>query len=349
MLTNARMVKRKRRVRQAGILDVAAQAGVSPATVSRFFNHPDLVRYETRNRILACATELGYVRNRAAGSLNRGRTATVGLVVPTVDNAIFAELIQEFSSSLMQHDYSLLISSHGYDLVHEVELVRTLLEHQVDGVVLVGGEHESETFHLLDVNSMPALTVWNWNRKPRVPCIGIDNRELGRLAARHLLDLGHSEIACLFPAGGHNDRATDRRLGARSELAKAGGGTLKRDVECPYDIGIAKESVRQLLLAASPPTAILAGNDIIAQAAIYAAHSVGAKVPDDLSIIGIGDFHGSAALEPGLTTIRIPAAEIAVDAAQTIVEMIDDGLSDSDRSRRMSPELMHRGSTASPA
>ena len=120
------MVRRKRRVRQAGILDVAAQAGVSPATVSRFFNHPDLVRYETRNRILACATELGYVRNRAAGSLNRGRTATVGLVVPTVDNAIFAELIQEFSSSLMQHDYSLLISSHGYDLVHEIDLVRTL-------------------------------------------------------------------------------------------------------------------------------------------------------------------------------------------------------------------------------
>ncbi|MEM8973932.1 MAG: LacI family DNA-binding transcriptional regulator [Pseudomonadota bacterium] len=343
------MVRRKRRVRQAGILDVAAQAGVSPATVSRFFNHPDLVRYETRNRILACATELGYVRNRAAGSLNRGRTATVGLVVPTVDNAIFAELIQEFSSSLMQHHYSLLISSHGYDLVHEVDLVRTLLEHQVDGVVLVGAEHDSETFHLLDVNNMPALTVWNWSRKPRVPSIGIDNRELGRLAARHLLDLGHSDIAFLFPAGSHNDRAADRRDGARAELSKSGGSAmLKRDVECPYDIDIAKQCVRDLLREASPPTAILAGNDIIAQAAMYAALSVGAQVPKDLSVIGIGDFHGSAALEPGLTTIRIPAAEIAVSAAETIVEMIDDGFADGDRSQRMAPELMVRGSTASP-
>ena len=343
------MVRRKRRVRQAGILDVAAQAGVSPATVSRFFNHPDLVRYETRNRILACATELGYVRNRAAGSLNRGKTATVGLVVPTVDNAIFAELIQEFSSSLMQHDYSLLISSHGYDLVNEVDLVRTLLEHQVDGVVLVGAEHDSETFHILDVNNMPALTVWNWSRELRIPSVGIDNRELGRLSARHLLELGHREIACLFPAGSNNDRAADRRHGARAELAKAGASAaLNRDVECPYDIDIAKQRVRELLQDLPPPTAVLAGNDIIAQAAMYAALSVGVRVPEELSIIGIGDFHGSAALEPGLTTIRIPAAEIAQSAAKTIVDMIDDGFTDSERSQRMSGELLVRGSTVSP-
>ena len=340
------MVKRKRRLRQAGILDVAAKAEVSPATVSRYFNHPELVRYETRNRIMAAAGELGYVRNRAAGSLNRGLSGAVGLVVPTVDNAIFAELIQEFASALNTFEHALLISSHGYNLEHETLVVRALLEHQIDGLVLVGEEHSEEIHGLIATNQVSALTVWNWSRKARLPCIGTDNRELGRLAARHLVELGHRDIACLFPDSPGNDRANDRREAAYASFAKAGTPVPReRRIACPYDIAVAKEIVCRLIAQQPRPTAVLAGNDIIGQAAIYGAIASGLRVPDDLSVVGIGDFRGSEALEPALTTIRIPAREIGVAAAETIVAMIDEGDLETQRSRRIVPEFMKRRST----
>ncbi|MGI9422058.1 MAG: LacI family DNA-binding transcriptional regulator [Hyphomicrobiaceae bacterium] len=343
------MAQQKRRLRQAGILDVAARAAVSPATVSRYFNHPDLVRYKTKERILKAATELGYVRNRAAGSLNRGRSSSIGLIVPTVDNAIFAELIQEFASSLATFEHALLISAHGYDLAREAELVLTLLEHQVDGIVLVGAEHAAETFKLIEANDLPALTVWNWNRRPHLPCIGIDNGELGRLAARHLFELGHRDIACLFPGGGGNDRAAHRRDGALKALAKLTAPVdAHRRIDCPYDIDVAKEIITSLLTQGPAPTAILAGNDIIAQAAIYAAAATDRRVPDDLSVMGIGDFRGSAAIEPALTTIRIPAREIAARAATTVVRLVGDPEDAQAQSQRVVPELLIRSSTAPP-
>ena len=326
---------------------MAAHAGVSPATVSRYFNHPHIVRYETRNRILAAATELGYVRNRAAGSLNRGRTGTVGLVIPTVDNAIFAELIEEFASTLSKFEHALLISSHGYDLTREAQQVQILLEHQIDGIVLVGGEHSEETFHLISSNELPALTVWNWSKNARLPCIGIENRELGRMSAWFLYDLGHRDIACLFPDGSGNDRADDRRNGAFSVLARLGAGVaLNRHIACPYDVDLAKDIARDVMQGVRRPSAILAGNDIIAQAAIYAAASLGLRVPHDISIMGIGDFRGSAALEPGLTTLRIPARDIATHAARTIVDLISDDDPDLVSSLRLRPELSVRSSTA---
>ncbi len=344
------MDRKRKRIRRAGILQVAARAGVSPATVSRYFNHPDIVRYETRNRIQAAAQELGYVRNRAAGSLNRGRSGTIGLIVPAVDNTIFSELIQEFASALDALEHALLVAAHGYDLDREAAQVQILLEHQIDGLVLVGGKHAAETFDLIAANDLPALTVWNWHADPAIPCIGIDNRELGRLAARHLLDLGHRDVACLFPSTPGNDRADDRRRSAFAVLSRAGAAVPQhRNVACPYDIDEAKRIATDTLAGARPPTAILAGNDIIGQAAIFAATSLGLDVPGDVSVIGIGNFRGSAALEPALTTIRIPAKDIARRAAHTIVDMVGPGLAADTISQRLRPDLVTRASTAPPS
>ena len=337
---------RSRRPRPVGILDVASRANVSPATVSRYFNHPEVVRLKTRERIEAAIVELGYVRNRAASSLNRGRTGAVGMIVPTVDNAIFAELIDAFGAALNTFGRALLLSAHGYDLAAEMFLAQALIEHQVDGVVLVGAEHDAATLDLLARHDVPALTVWNWRRGARVPCIGTDNRELGRLAAGHLVSLGHRDVACLFPESRGNDRAADRARGAWDAFAKAGAPVPKhRRLVCPYDTMVAKELIVSVLRSPDPPTAILAGNDIIAQAAIHAAHAAGVTVPGSVSIIGIGDFRGSAAFEPGLTTIRIPARRIGAEAAAAMDTLISIGGEASDVSIRVSPSLVERGST----
>ena len=124
-----------------GIIDVARRAEVSPATVSRFYNSPDIVRAPTRKRIENAAQELGYIRDRMAGALHNRFSGTFGMIVPTIDNAIFAEMIEAFSAHLQKHDRTMLIAAHGYELTLETAIVRSLLERRIDGIALVGADH----------------------------------------------------------------------------------------------------------------------------------------------------------------------------------------------------------------
>lgn len=190
-----------------GIIDVAARANVSPATVSRFFNEPNVVKEPTRQRIREAADELGYIRDRLAGALLSRFSGTIGLVVPTIDNAIFAELIQAFSARLQHHERTMLIASHGYDLGKEVPIVRSLLERRIDGVVLVGLDHERVPLNMLAQRGVPVISVWNYRADSDIPCIGADNFKAGAMAAGKLVDGGYSDVMFLFPDTAHNDRA----------------------------------------------------------------------------------------------------------------------------------------------
>lgn len=316
------MTGRPRRI--AGIVDVARRAGVSASTVSRFFNAPDKVGAKARGRIEVAVRDLGYVRNRVAGSLHNRPSGAIGLLVPTVDNAIFAEMIEAFAQRLRVHDYMMLIASHGYDLALEAELVRTLLERRVDAVALVGLDHAPETQELLAARGVPFLTLWSHSERAPHPCVGVDNLETGWLVTRHVIDLGHRDIALVFGETAANDRTRDRLEGARRALEEAGlQPPAAWQVECRYDIADAKSICQRLLTGRRRPTAIVCGNDIIAQGALYAARSLDRAVPDELSVVGIGDFGGSAEIEPGLTTVRIPARRIGRTAADAIVTMIE--------------------------
>ena len=318
------MARHGKRGRLPGIVDVANRAEVSPATVSRYFNDPDIVRYRTRERIRHAVEELGYVRNRAMRSMVGGATGCIGLVIPTIDNAIFSEMLQTFSSALATHGRTMLIAAHGYDLAREAVLVHSLSEQRVDALALIGLDHRPETLAQIERQGIPAAMLWNYRPDQAWPCIGFDNEQAGRMATGHLLALGHRDI--LFATGDErsNDRAAGRRKGALEAARQAGIAVADgRRIACPYDIRMSKELIARNLEAGDRPAAILAGNDVIAQGAMFAAASLGIAVPDDLSVIGIGDFRGSDAFEPGLTTVRIPARRIGQLAADALVEMID--------------------------
>ncbi len=289
---------------------------------------------------------LGYVPNGAARSLNRGASGTIGLIVPTIDNAIFAELAQAFSTALFRHSRTMLIAAHGYDLAREAILVESLLQHRVDALALVGLEHEQATFEQLQRRGIPTVMLWNYRKGGRLPCVGVDNREVGREAAGHLIGLGHEDILFLFAEGGMNDRAADRRSGAFAAMTEAGIPVRpERSVICPYDVQAAKETAVRLLDVDDRPTAIFSGNDVIAQGVLFAALALGLRIPEELSIIGIGDFRGSSAVEPGLTTVRIPALLIGTRAAEILVEMIEATDGETGYDERFAPELLVRGST----
>ena len=124
--------------KKADIVAVAIAASVSPATVSRFFNRPELVRLSTRRKIDRTVKKLGYIRNRAAQTIHGIRSGTIGLVVPTIDNTIFAEMIQAFSDEVGLNGFTILLGTHNYNNAREYDVLRKFLEHRVDGVAVVG-------------------------------------------------------------------------------------------------------------------------------------------------------------------------------------------------------------------
>ncbi|WP_227268565.1 LacI family DNA-binding transcriptional regulator [Roseobacter weihaiensis] len=324
--------------KNADIVAVANAARVSISTVSRSFNHPELVKPATRKKIDRAVRKLGYIRNRAAQTMHGIRSGTIGLVVPTIDNAIFAEVIQTFSDTVGAQGFTILVASHGYDLEREYAVLRKFLEHRVDGVALIGLDHSEETYGLLQSQNIPAITIWNYDADSRLSCVGADNRRAGRMAARHLLELGHREIAVVFPPVDGNDRARARRSGALAELARACPALPEAwTTEARYSVADGKEAVIDLLNADRRPTALLCGNDVLAVGAIHAARRLGIAVPDALSIIGIGDFKGSKEMEPALTTIRLPARAIGQIAGDRLARSI---IADDRSLHRTSCEIM---------
>ncbi len=341
------MAKRSRSFKGApGIVDVAARAEVSPATVSRFFNNPDVVKTPTRKRIEKAANDLGYIRDRMAGSMHNRFSGTIGLIVPTIDNAIFSELIEAFASQLLEHDRTMLIAAHGYELKREIGIVRSLLERRIDGIALVGQDHDAVPMNMLAQRNIPVVSIWNFDANSSIPCIGADNFEAGRLVAQHLFDLGHRNITVIFPDTNHNDRARDRLSGVKS-VFKSQQLSLshKNLMTCPYDIGEAKKLTMKILQS-NRSTAVVCGNDIISHGVIFACQALGLNVPQDLSIVGIGDFAGSAHMEPGLTTVRLPAKRIGILAADTLVAMNETGIPPKNKHQEVEMRFMHRGSTA---
>ncbi|MFC3289660.1 LacI family DNA-binding transcriptional regulator [Paracoccus aerius] len=328
------------------IVFVANLAGVSPATVSRVMNHPELVHPETRRKVELAVEKSGYIRNRAAQAMHGRRSATIGLVVPTVANTIFAEVVQSFNDTVSKEGFTLLLASHGYDLDREYRLIRKLLEHRVDALAVVGLDHSPGTFRLISGQRMPLLAIWNYLPDAPLPCVGVDNCEAGRLAAEHLVALGHRRIGMVFPETSNNDRARDRKKAATAAFIAAGIELPQRwQITAPYSIAQAKAACLELLEGEDRPSALLCANDVIAQGAIYAAARLGIAIPDSLSVIGIGDFAGSAQMEPALTTVRIPAQQIGTAAGEEIVTAVSRCDPDRMIRRRVELELIMRTST----
>lgn len=335
--------------KKSDILTVAKLAGVSASTVSRYFNHPELLKSATRKRIDSAVRRSGYIRNRAAQTIHGIRSGTIGVLVPTLDHTIFAEVVQAFSDAVAEKGFTILLASHGYDLQLEYANLRKFLEHRVDGVVLTGLNHDEAVFQLLENQRTPSVMMWNYTANSRFPSIGTDNELAGKLITEHVLSLGHSKIACMFPPTQGNDRAFARRDVVISTLRNAG-------VEIPddwllttvYSISASKKDAQQLFSHTNRPTAVICGNDIQATGTLYGAAACGLDVPRDVTVTGMGDFKGSAEIEPSLTTVRIPAKRIGYEAAQILASTIIDPAQGPGDSLHCAPELILRNSSASP-
>jgi LacI family transcriptional regulator len=309
--------------RKADIISVAKAAKVSASTVSRYFNHPELLKPATRKKIDSAVRRTGYIRNRAAQTIHGIRSGTIGVLVPTLDHAIFAEVVQAFSDEVAEQGFTILLASHGYDPQREYAILRKMLEHRVDGIVLTGLDHDDAVFQLIDEQEIPTVLMWNYSQDAHYPCVGTDNELAGEIIAKHVLGLGHRDIACILPPVSGNDRANARRTAVMRTLDAAGVSVRPEwQLTTLYSISASKRVTIDLLRSDVRPTAIICGNDILATGAIYGASAAGLSVPDDVSITGIGDFKGAGEIEPPLTTVRIPAKRIGRETGRTLVSAI---------------------------
>ncbi len=324
------------------IVDVARRAGVSPATVSRVLTQPALVSSQTRVRVSEAVSALGYLRDGAARALASRTSGAVGIVVPTIDNAIFSRAIQAMQSRLSDAGVRLLVASHEYNTAAEVAAVRALLEHGVDAIALVGIEHADEVWSLIDNAPLPLLLTWSTTEGR--DCIGFDNRLAGRLAAEHLLALGHRSFGMISGVLQHNDRAKARLAGVRDALSARGLDLPDwRVSEQPFGFGGGRAGLAALLSLDAPPTAVIGGNDLLAVGALFEAQARGIDVPGRLSIMGFDNLELSAHVAPGLTTIHLPTAELGRLAAERLLAQLQ--AREMPRAVELSIELVVRHST----
>ncbi len=301
------------RHRQPRLADIAAAAAVSIATASRTLTRPELVNAQTRRRVHAAALRLG------AGPAQRAsRNGSIAAIVPTLDNAIFSRALEAMQLVLAAGGRGLLVASSGQHPATEAAAINDLLGRGVDGLVLVGAERSEDVYRVLEAAGIPVVLTWCGDA--RFPSVTVDNASAGRIAAEHLMQLGHTRIGVICGATRHNDRQRARQDGVRQALAARGLALPEWLVaEADFTLAAARAACSAMLSLAEPPTAIVCGIDLLAVGCLVEAQARGLSVPTGLSVVGIDNLEMAAHLSPALTTVHVPTARIGEEAARMVM------------------------------
>jgi LacI family transcriptional regulator len=310
---------------KATVADVARLAGVSAATVSRALTTPEVVSEQTRERVLAAAARLGFSPNPAARALRRQKSMIVGAVIPTLGSAIYARLVNAFQDWMSAAGYLTIVLTSGFDNGGVPEKVRLLIDHGVEGVLLVGQIHDPEFVWFLQQRRVPAVTTYSIADELLIPSIGFDNQDAMLRALQHLAERGHRDVLLLCGPLAGNDRQVARRAAFIGAMRRQGQPIENRVVECEYSIEAGERAFRDNWLHARGFTAVLCCSDVLAFGVIAECQRLGVRVPDDVSVVGFDDLEFSARLNPPLTTIAVPSEEMGRRAAEAIVENLRQG------------------------
>lgn len=305
------------------LYDVAAKSGVSTATVSRCLNFPDQVTERTRDKVMRAVDALGYSPNFGARVMAARRTNTIGAIIPTMENAIFARGLQAFQEELRVHGYTLLVASSSYKPDIEEEQIRALVARGADALLLIGHDRRPEIYEFLETQQVPVLVTWAFDRAQARPSVGFDNRAAMRNMARQVIDLGHRHLALISAEVTQNDRARERLEGINEAMIEKGLNPADLEVlMTQYGIENGATAFEQLRQSSTKATAVFCGNDVLAVGALRAAQMLGLAVPRDVSIIGFDDIELAQVAYPPLTTVHVPHREMGKRAARALVDML---------------------------
>ncbi|MCP4671735.1 MAG: LacI family transcriptional regulator [Desulfobacula sp.] len=305
------------------ILDVAKLAGVSTATVSRVINSPETVREKTREKVTRAMKTCNYKYNALARGFVTKKSNTIGLIIPTINNPVFAESTRGVQDCADKEKIQVILGNTYYQYKQEESLVETLREKQVDGLIITTTNPKGAILKTLLDDDFPFVLLYSTFKKGPLSVVGIDNYQGGYKATEHLIKLGHNRIGMLAGIFTKSDRSFHRWHGYRQCLKNHGIPYDKKLLEqINYSLTGGKDSIKKLLSLQDPPTAVFCSNDYLAIGAMKGAREFGLNLPEDLSITGFDDIHIASYIIPGLTTIRQPAYEMGKLGAKLLFQHI---------------------------
>jgi len=302
--------------------DVARACGVSPITVSRALRGARNVAPELRARVQAAVDQLGYVPNVAARALASARSSHVAVLIPSLTNQLFVELLEAVQDALSPHGFQSLIGVTHYDPAQEEALLRSHLSQRPAGLLLAGFDRSAAARRMLEQSMAPCVYLMENSDEPGVNSVGFSQQDAGRAIVEHLLQRGRRRIA--YAAGQLDPRVMMRLEGYREALRAAGchDPALELLVPGPTSLALGGRQFEDLLARHPDVDAIFYCNDDLAQGALLAALRTGVPVPQRVAIAGFNDLGGSDQMLPPLTTVRTPRREIGERAAAMLLALM---------------------------
>ena len=295
---------------------VAELAGVSAITVSRVVRLPDMVAPQTRARVEAAMRELGYVPNQLAGALAGARSNSVGVLVPTIANSIFADTVQGLSDELEPLGYAVILAQSRYDAAREDRMLSALLSRRPEAIVMVGSPATPDGARLLRRAGIPVVETWELPPEPIDAVAGFDNFEAGVAVARHFVAQGRQSLAFI---GGDDPRATRRWNGFNQTALQAG-------LRAPRRLTLDRNASGSVVALANLPgvDAVFAANDAHAIGFMSGLRSAGLlrngpATEQPVAVIGLGDLEMGRLIAPSLSTIRVHGDAIGRTAAKLML------------------------------
>jgi LacI family gluconate utilization system Gnt-I transcriptional repressor len=295
---------------------VARAAGVSAATVSRYFNSPDVVAEATAARIREAVERYSYVPNLLAGGLASSRTRLVAMVIPEISQPIFSSTIQSIADALTDGGYSVLLGLTGTSDEHADRQLVSIIGRRPDGIILTGSTLRQEARQRLRDTGISTIETWDLPRDPIDLTVGFSHRNVGREVARHALAAGRRR-ALMISAGGQ--RALERRDGFFRAMAQGGAcEPVLATFGSSTTYGHGRSAVALHLDSGGKPDLVVCSSDWSAHGALDELKDRGIRVPEDVAVIGFGDLSFSAELKPSLTTVKIDGSVIGREAVKLL-------------------------------
>lgn len=338
---------------RVSIKDIAQAAGVSHPTVSRALNDSPLINQETRARIKVIAAEMGYIPNAVARSLKAQRSGTVGLVVTSLTDPFFAEVMAGVDEVASEAGLSMFVTASHNDPDREMEVIETFHRRRVEGIIVAASRLSSRYHQRLERIQVPIVLINQHaeDTQPRFHSVAFDEQAGARLAAEHLLSLGHRRIGYL--GLGNRQRSNRLRLaGYHEALGEAGlvadpAWALvvpEAEIQALGDNDVGESYCPSLL--SNGVTAVFCYNDRVAIGALEACRNQGLAAPGTVSIVGFDDIELARWVSPALTTIRQPRLEMGCVAMRMVLDLLND---QPVNNRSLQPQLIIRQSSAPPA
>ena len=318
--------------------DVAAKAGVSRALVSLVIRNSPRVSEHSKEKVLAAASDLGYRPNLWARSLASGQTGTVGVMLDDLHNPYFTEAAEGLAEASATAGKQVLINSGWQREAGQLEAVESFLNLRTDGIVLLGPRL---SVHVLDdfASQVPVVSVSTYVQSDRFDTVNNDEDHGANLIVDHLVELGHERIAHID--AGQAPGGPERRSGFIKAMMRYGLAPIVVDGAYTEEAG--STATEQLMTLTTPPTAIFANNDLAALGAMVHLANIGAKVPDDVSLIGYDDTRLASIGSISLSTVHQPRQQLGRLAMELLLDRLD-GRTEA-RHELMKPWLVPRSST----